>query len=157
MEQPSEVAKSFYEFCRQCIQQLRERPKTADYLGEAFTFEQAFWIHFVSMALCTWDDDAEYEIRLTEIFAVFLAIYREEIAVNMSKEDELLFVKSLKDRFDAASTIFFEEENSKAGMRLAHLALGEEINVIRLTLAALDIPSFSATNSPLPFRLVEDI
>ena len=157
MEQPSEIAKSFYEFCRQHIQQLRTKPKIEDLLGEAFTFEQAFWIHFVSMALCTWDDDAEYEIRLTEIFAVFLTLYREEIAVTMNREDELLFVKLLKDRFDTANTIFFEEEDSKACMRLARLALGKEMDVTRLTLAALDIPSLSTANSPLPFRLIEDI
>lgn len=157
MEHPSEVVRGFYEFCRERMCQIRERPKIAKLLGEAFTIEQAFWIHVVSMALCTWDDDAEHEIRLSEIFRVYLTIYREEIDRNLSLENELLFLKVLKYKYDKANKIFHEDEESKVGLHLAHLALGRKANVIRLTLAALDIPAFAASTCPLPFRLVEDI
>jgi len=194
MEKPSKVVRGFYKFCRKRMRQIRKRRKIAKLLGEAFTIEQAFWIHVVSMALCTWDDDAEHEIRLSEIFRVYLTIYREEIdrnlslenespwdddaeheirlskiwrvyltiyreeiERNMSLENETLFLKVLKYKYDKANKIMHEEEDSKAGLHLAHLALGKEVNVIRLTLAALDIPSGAAAISPLPFRLVEDI
>lgn len=157
MEHPSDVVRGFYEFCRQCIRQIRERPKIAQVIGEVFTFEQAFWIHVVSMALCTWDDDAEHEIRLSEIFRVYLTIYREEIDKKMSLESESIFLKVLKYKYDKANKIFHEDEESKVGLHLAHLALGRKVNVIRLTLASLDIPAFAASTCPLPFRLVEDI
>jgi len=157
MEHPSEVVRGFYDFCMQSIQNLRERPKIKELLGEAFTFEQAFWIHVVSMALCTWNNDSENEIRLSEIFRVYLTIYREEINRNISLEDELLFLKLLKERYDKANKIIYDEEHSKAGLHLARLALGEEDNVNRLVLAALDIPWCSVAISPIPFKLIEDI
>ena len=158
MGQPSEVVRGFYEFCRECICQLRERPKLARALGEVFTFEQAFWIQVVRVALCMWDDDAEYEIRLSEVFRVYLTIYREEIDKNMTTEDEQLFVKMQKDVYDAANKIMYgTEDPRRVGLRLARLALREETNVVRLTLAASDITSFAPAISPLPYKLVEDI
>ncbi len=157
MEQPSEVVKGFYEYCIQGIQNLRERPKIEEEIGEVFTFEQAFWIHVVGMALCTWDDDSEYEIRLSEIFRVYLTIYREEIVRNMSTEDEWLFIKNLKDKYDTANKIYEKEDERRVTLHLAKLALGEEINIIRLSLAGLDIISHPISTFPIPFRLVKDI
>jgi len=99
MEKPSEVIREFYLFRRHLMDVMREetvkrKPTLAELFGgEIFSFEQAFWIDFVSMALCTWDDDAEDEIRLSEIFRVYLTIYREEIVKNMSLENELSFFK----------------------------------------------------------------
>jgi len=157
MEQPSEMVMGFYEFCMQHIQNLRERPKIAKILGEAYTFEQAFWIHVVGMALCTWDDDSEDEIKLSEVFRVYLTIYRNDIVKNMGTEDELLFIKILKDKYDTANKIYENEDSRRVGLHLAQLALGEEVNIIRLVLAELDILSFAPSVFPIPFRLVKDI
>jgi len=157
MEQPSEMVIVFYEFCMQCIQNLRERPKIAEILGEAFTFEQAFWIHFVSLALCTWNEDSENEIKLSEVFRVYLTIYRAEIVKNMGTEDELFFIKILKDKYATAKKIYEDTDSRRVGLRLAQLALGEEVNIIRLLLAELDILSFAPSVFPIPFRLVKDI
>lgn len=156
MEQPSETAMSFYEFCMQSIQAHIENPKIAQVIGEAYTFEQAFWINFVVMALCTWDDDSEYEIKLSEVFRVYLTIYMNDIVKNMGTEDEFLFIKILKDKYDTANKIFEEEDEQKVGLLLARLALGEEVYVFKLVLGALDIPSL-IIYPPIPLRLVKDI
>ena len=157
MEQPSEMVMGFYEFCMQHIQNLRERPKIAKILGEAYTFEQAFWIHVVGMALCTWDDDSEDEIKLSEVFRVYLTIYWNDIVKNIGTEDELFFIKILKDKYETANKIYGDEDPKRVGLSLAHLALGKEINIIRLSLAATDILSFAPSVFPIPFRLVKDI
>ena len=165
MENPSEGVRGFYEFCRERIRLIRENPEIEELLGEeVYTFEQAFWILVVSMSLCTWSDHAQYEIRLSEIFRVYLAIYREEIDRNMSLKDELCFLKVLKDRYDKANKILHEDEESKATLHLAFLALGENIlevgqnvNIITLIMAGQFILAGAVSISPVPFRLIEDI
>ena len=160
MEHPSEVVRGFYEFCRGQMQRLMDTPKTCEkFFMERLTFEQAFWINFTTIALCTWSDDAEYEIRLSEIFRVYLTIYCEEIDRNMKVKDEPSFLRLLKEKYDRPKKILFEKDESKAGLYLARLALGEAsyYDVIKTIYIAMEIPGVAAATSPLPFKLIEDV
>lgn len=156
MEQPSEVVRGFYEFCKDEMHRLRDMPKLVKIFVERLTFEQAFWVNFTTIALCTWDDDAEYEIRLSEIFRVYLTIYCEEIDRNMKVEDESCFLTLLKEKYDRANEILFEKDESKAGLYLARSILGETADVIKMVYLAAEIPGVAAATSPLPFKLIED-
>jgi len=162
MEIPSEAVREFYLFRRHLMDVMREERDSnrelAEFLGgEVFSFEQVFWIDFVSVALCTWDHNAEDEIRLSEIFKLYLTIYRGEILKNMSFEDELSFLNVLREKYDEANRIFHEAEESKAAWQLGQLALGEEIIVMRLILAGKHILSHMINCPPMPLRLVKDV
>lgn len=160
MEHPSEVVRGFHEFCRGQMQRIRDTPQTCQkFFMERITFEQAFWVNFISIALCAGNNDAECEIRLSEVFRVYLTIYCEEIDKNMKVEDEPCFLALLKEKYDRAKKIFFEKDDSKVGLYLARLALGEAsyYDVIKTTYIALEIPGAAVAISPLPFKLIEDV
>ncbi len=168
MEKPSELVRGFYQFCMECINKDIDISKNSELPGKALSFKNAFWKNFISLAISTFDDDAEYEIKLSEVFRVYLTIYKNKIDRNMCSEEtlslnehqkELSFLKHLKDVYDEANRILHEEEDSKVGLRLARLILKEEyeeINVARLLSLSLNIVSSAVACSHIPFKLIED-
>ncbi len=156
MEQPSEVIRDFYELCRMLMEP--ETPKLEQYFTDT-TFKQSFWLNFIIIALCTWDQDSKYEIKLSEIFRVYLTIYCEEIDKNMRLEDEPSFLRLLKEKYDKAKEIWFEIDDTRVGLFLAGLVPEEEsyVDFIKTTYWSMNIIGVMVEISPLPYKLIEDI
>lgn len=162
MEQPSEVVRDFHELCKKLMEPHRNvmlQSELSQTFREPTTFEQSFWVNFIAIALCEWDQDSKYKIKLSEIFRVYLTIYCDEIDKNMRAEDEPSFLRLLKGKYDKAKDIWFEIDDTRVGLFLARLALGETADgdIIKMVCFAGDIPGVSAAISPLPYKLIEDV
>ena len=98
MEQPSEPVRALYQLYESSVKISQE---------SGFSYEDAFWIDFAIKALSPWGDDSEIEIKLSEIFKLYLTIYCEKIDGSITVEDESVFLGLLKEKWDSINEIVF--------------------------------------------------
>lgn len=120
METPSEAIKFLYHLHELNMKALIENKNWE------FSDEDSFWIDFGTIALLNWDDDGKIEIRLSEIFRLYLTIYCEKIDSSIKPEDEFKFLEKLAEKYYLVKGIFFEGESTKTiTLRLGKAVLGE--------------------------------
>ena len=153
-----ETIQFFYKMCKGQMDIFSEKTGLEQFFREPITFEQSFWRHFITIALCTWDEDSKYEIKLREVFRVYLTIYCDEIDKNMRIEDEPSFLRLLKEKYDKTKKIWHETDDSRVALFLARLALGEKADgdIIKTILFSMDIIRVMNVISPLPYNLIEE-
>src|SRR4030042_3630473 len=67
----------------------------------ALSPEEAFWEQFAIICQeVVWDNKAESELRLSEVFRLYLSIYYEHINPTMTLEEERSFLKILKEKYE---------------------------------------------------------
>jgi hypothetical protein len=154
MEIPSEAVEVLYRLHESRVRDLQEH---------GFSYEQAFWIDFAEVALMPWDDAGEIEIRLSEIFRMYLTIYCEKINANMKVEDESAFLEGLAEKYDLVNEIVSRGGDPlKLTFRLGRAVLGEkDINPWLLMKAATLIifvanGGFDSSRS-IGIKLVKDV
>ena len=147
---PTDEVAGLYQLHKKLVEELDE-------IG--YRKEQSFWISFAITSLYQWDDNSENEIRLSEIFALFLTIYAETIDRKMPFEQEQDFLALLKQKYDAINNVLFEVED----VRRVALQLGRTIfgpasdNIVIEIVVASKILEIVYKTPPLSCKLIKDI
>jgi len=148
MEVPADTIRWLYKIYKGGEKTLKE---------QGYSDEEAFWIEFATTSAQMWDDDAEIEVKLSEIFRLYLTIYSEKIDKEMKIEDEAAFMKLLKEKYDQVNKIFEPENISMAGLELGRVILGADANPYKQLMAAAYVLSVTYRVELMPFKLVKDV
>ena len=125
---------------------------------QGYSEEEAFWFGFAVTCLYVWDANAEVEIKLSEIFRLYLTIYCEKIDKKIKVENEPEFVELLKEKYNQIRESVFESEDPYlSSQKLSMIVHGEKSNIIKQALTADGVLSFAQATVPMPFKLVKDI
>jgi len=137
-----------------------------------FSHEESFWLNFAAISSpLVWDNKADIQVKLSEVFRLYLSIYCEHINPQMKVCDEPEFIEILKERYYKFNGIIdrgpFRLENETADdfatnrffLELGWFLLGKDANIIRVTQAALSVLEVINTwaDNPLPLKLVRDV
>jgi len=127
-----------------------------------FSSEEAFWIQFAQICpSIVWDDNSPTEVKLSEIFRLYLSLYFEQINPQMTVDEEPTFLELLKERYDKVNWIIFESHPNDYGLAtldLGRLILGEGADIIRLTQVGMGIVGVACVMSEhIPLKLVRDV
>jgi len=116
MEQPPEPVRALYQLHESNVKGLQE---------DGFSYEQAFWIDFAIKSLHPWDDEAEIEIKLSEIFRLYLTIYCDKIDRSLTVGNEPAFLELLKEKWESINeSVSPEVDVNLAGLHLGRVVLG---------------------------------
>ena len=157
LELPSEGLKFLYALHKECSKDLQEKEGVL-----RFTPEEGFWTVFAVVAVCLWEgeDEAEYEVRLSELLRLYLTIYLEDLNPNLSVGDEPDFLEDLRKKFYEVREIVRQSEDIEDAPRKLGLWLRTSVkqsHAIRLVMGTLYIPMLFNAIFPLPFRFVQDV
>ena len=151
-QKPSQAIRWLYALCTERSTHLREM---------GYTPELAFWADFASVATAQWTDDAEDEVKLSEVLRVYLTVYCENFCPDMPAQEDDPFLERLRKNYDAIREIVFESEDiddapRKLSSLLYHCSEKSDLPTsIQAALYVLKLVNASF-ETPLPFRLVED-
>ena len=93
LEQPLEPIISLYGFyTRQTtpLQKIGYSPK------------EAFWVHFACLPFLSWDNQAQNEIRSSQLFELYLGIYSDTVDGGIKPKERPAFIKLLEKRYEMA-------------------------------------------------------
>jgi len=145
---------------------------TKSKMERGFSPEEAFWNHFaVISSSLVWDNKADTQVKLSEVYRLYLSIYCENINPEMKVEDEPIFLDMLKERYCQFNQIMdrgpFRLKNETTNefaynrfyLELGWFLLGKDANIIRLTKAALSVVMVinSLADTPIPLKLMRDV
>jgi len=132
--------------------------QTANLQEQGYNNEEVFWFGFAVTCLYVWDANAEVEIKLSEIFRLYLTIYCEKIDQKMEVEDETGFVDLLKEKYNRIREIILQTEDPYlSSQKLGMIVHGEKLNIIKQALTADGVLTYAQSKVPMPFKLVKDI
>ena len=152
-ELPSEGVKFLYALHKKLSKNLRET--LTDY-----TPEEAFWMVFAAVAVHPWQDEGQYEVRLSELLRLYLTIYCEQLNPTLAVQDEPDFLEHLRKKFYAVKEIVLQSEDIEDVPRKLCLWLhgsAEEGNIVRSVAGTVYITKMANAENPLPFRFVQDV
>lgn len=155
MEIPSEAVRVLYGLHESNVRVLLQQ--------EGFSYEDAFWIDFATLALMPWDDAGETQIRLSEIFKLYLTIYCEKIDKSLKVEDESAFLEELAEKYYSVEEILFGGgDTAQKTLLLGRAVLGERTNHLYLWVRAAQFIIFVASevydsSTSIGIRLVKDV
>lgn len=124
---------------------------------------EAFWLHFACLPFLPWDDEAENEVRLSQILSLYLSIYRDNIDSHIKPEDETAFIKLLEERYTMVLELMSAENPSQSLLELAGFVLPGQNNATKCAHAGFIVLNTKREwerqqrQHPLPYRLVRDI
>jgi hypothetical protein len=121
-----------------------------------YSEEEKFWFGFAVTSCYFWDPKAQIEIRLSEIFRLYLTIYCEKIDSNMKVEDEAIFVKLLKEKYEQIRQVAFEGDR-ESSKKLGEIVHKEKLNILKEALTASGVLTYALSTVPMPFRLINDV
>ena len=125
---------------------------------QGYSDEEGFWFGFAATCLYAWDANAKVEIKLSEIFRLYLTIYCEKIDKRMKVESEPEFVELLKEKYNQIREIVLETKDPYlSSQKLSMIVHGEKSNIIKQALTADGVLSFAQATVPMPFKLVKDM
>ena len=125
---------------------------------QGYNQEEAFWFGFAVTCLYVWDPNAYDEVKMSEIFRLYLTIYCETINKEMKVEDEPMFIKLLKEKYDKIRECVLKIEDPQlSSKKLSEIVHGKKSNIIKQALTADGVLSFSQATVPMPFKLVKDL
>ena len=155
LESPSEAVKFFYAIHKDLSKKLQE---TVD----GHTPEEAFWIVFAVLAAALWEgqDEAEHEIKLSELLRLYLTIYCEDLNPTLAIQDEPNVLEQLRKKYYAVREILLQSEDIEHALAKLCLWLQgspEQGNIIRSVGGTIYIAEMVNDISPLPFRFVQDV
>jgi len=79
---------------------------TKSIMERGFSPEEAFWNHFaVISSPLVWDNEAETQVKLSEVHRLYLSIFCEDINPQMKVEDESDFLGMLKKKYHRVNWI----------------------------------------------------
>jgi len=135
--------------------------------GGAFTDEEAFWLDFAQFCFYTWDDGAEQEIKLSEVFGLYLSLYSNEIRGIPDGPEAEAFLYLLAGKYLEIPAALMQNhfgDEARQALELARAVFrgtpADDMAIVKLTLAASVILSVTiavADHMPLPLRLVDDV
>lgn len=144
-----DILKGFYELYRAQTEGLRE---------EGYTEEQVFWYSFAIISLYIGDPNAEIEVRLSQIFRLYLTIYCETVDKEMKIEEESKFIELLKQKYERIREIVLTNDDSIASSKdLTSLVLIKEANIIEAAFIGSSILSSAYSRTPQPFNIIIDV
>ena len=134
------------------------RVQTEGLKEEGYTEEQVFWYSFAIISLYVGNPNAKIEVRLSQIFRLYLTIYCETVDKEMKIEEESKFIELLKQKYEKIRKIVLTNDDSIASSKdLTSLILGKEANVIEAAFIGASVPSFAYSRIPQPFNIIKDV
>ncbi len=131
---------------------------TKDLAEQGYSKEEVFWFGFAVNCCYIWDTNAEVEVRLSEIFRLFLTIYCEKIYPEMKVENEARFIESLKEKYDLIRRNVLETKDPyESSLKLGEIIHKDKLNIIKQALTADGVLSYAHATVPMPFKLLKDI
>ncbi len=125
---------------------------------QGYSNEEAFWFGFAVTCLYIWDKNAKITVKLSEILRLYLTIYFEEINKEIAIEEEAEFMRLLKRKHcEIRKAVLEEDESLKSSRTLGQIVHGDKLNIIKQSLTAEGIMSFSTSTVPMPFKLINDL
>ncbi len=121
-----------------------------------YSEEEKFWFSFAITSCYFWDSKAEIEIRLSEIFRLYLTIYCGKIDPNMKVEDEAKFIELLKEKYEEVRQVAFEGDY-ESSKKLGEIIHKGKLNILKQALTASNILTYALSMVPMPFRLIDDV
>ncbi len=153
-DRPLDPMVSLYAFYKEHVRELR---------NTGYSPREAFWLNFACLPFLPWDEDAESEIHLSDLFRLYVGIYLKSVDEDLRPEDKPAFIELLRERYDMVQSIIATTHLSRSALELGRFVLPCEQNTVRWTHAGLTVLHTAdewkkqRQHEPIRCRLVDDL
>jgi len=147
----SPVAKETYRFLKDHMERTYNECSSNEI--QNVNRESIFKIHIAWLSIGIWNDNSQYELKLGELFGLFMLLYDAWVQSERHLSDQDLW-EYIVDIFFKAKEIFDENIDDKIPFYLGQLVCDEGESVVKQTFWGTWIVKMSASQE-FPCKLVE--